>query len=557
MAQASFPPIPKDIPRWMYEAFRRLQTAGSQAQAGLAAIGRGEAPDGSGAPLPIDLSQFFYLPGRSGGQLGHGGALASENLTLSSTKATSKGFVYIGDPDIRIALNETNGWVGINESEPTVALHVQGTAIAGAATILPNADRSGGFNNTGSGGWAPDETHYYTGAGTPVSGAHYVALSSNDGTTSWVARNGGGASGIPNGDNPERLGLDGTIKAGTTYNVTVSLFALGASPDAGNFLVYLSDENGDLWASDTVDLNGLSTTPTTIIVPVETFGTPAGTDTANGLALSADASLGVGGVYVCVSYVAIVGVAEDIQRWYDATGTLVAWVENDGDFDMPQINLQTGATLGYWLRCASAATGLAAWTAPAALTKTDDTNVTLTLGGSPTTALLNAASLTLGWTGQLSISRGGVADKYPADVGKVVVVGETTSAANVLGKVDLTAQTGDIGATTLLTSDSDSVGIYRCVFYLKTTTAGSGGAATKIVITYNDGTSQTPEVILVPEIASPGGGAVNHDLTILNQASYGSIIVYAAASTAITFVTSGTYTGSPEYTLRARIERLG
>lgn len=42
-----------------------------------------------------------------------------------------------------------------------------------------------------------------------------------------------------------------------------------------------------------------------------------------------------------------------------------------------------------------------------ALTKTDDTNVTLTLGGSPTTALVNPASLTLGWTGQLSAARGG------------------------------------------------------------------------------------------------------------------------------------------------------
>jgi hypothetical protein len=47
------------------------------------------------------------------------------------------------------------------------------------------------------------------------------------------------------------------------------------------------------------------------------------------------------------------------------------------------------------------------WSAPAALTKTDDTNVTLTLGGNASTALLNAASLTLGWTGQLSTSRGG------------------------------------------------------------------------------------------------------------------------------------------------------
>ena len=43
----------------------------------------------------------------------------------------------------------------------------------------------------------------------------------------------------------------------------------------------------------------------------------------------------------------------------------------------------------------------------AALTKTDDTNVTLTLGGSPLTALVNAASLTLGWTGLLSKARGG------------------------------------------------------------------------------------------------------------------------------------------------------
>lgn len=43
----------------------------------------------------------------------------------------------------------------------------------------------------------------------------------------------------------------------------------------------------------------------------------------------------------------------------------------------------------------------------AALTKTDDANVTLTLGGSPNTALVNAASITVGWTGQLSFARGG------------------------------------------------------------------------------------------------------------------------------------------------------
>ncbi len=41
------------------------------------------------------------------------------------------------------------------------------------------------------------------------------------------------------------------------------------------------------------------------------------------------------------------------------------------------------------------------------LTRTDDTNVTLTLGGTPTGALINAVSLTLGWSGQLSVARGG------------------------------------------------------------------------------------------------------------------------------------------------------
>jgi hypothetical protein len=41
------------------------------------------------------------------------------------------------------------------------------------------------------------------------------------------------------------------------------------------------------------------------------------------------------------------------------------------------------------------------------LTRTNDTNVTLTLGGSPTTALLAATSLTMGWTGTLAVVRGG------------------------------------------------------------------------------------------------------------------------------------------------------
>lgn len=69
-------------------------------------------------------------------------------------------------------------------------------------------------------------------------------------------------------------------------------------------------------------------------------------------------------------------------------------------------------------------------TAGAALTKTDDSNVTLTLGGNDTTCLLRAASLTLGWTGQLSETRGGTAQSS-------YTLGDTlyASAANTLSKL--------------------------------------------------------------------------------------------------------------------------
>ena len=70
------------------------------------------------------------------------------------------------------------------------------------------------------------------------------------------------------------------------------------------------------------------------------------------------------------------------------------------------------------------------WSAPAALTKTDDTNVTLTLGGSASTALLNAASLTLGWTGQLSAARGGTGIGSYA-VGDLLYANTTTSLAKL------------------------------------------------------------------------------------------------------------------------------
>lgn len=57
---------------------------------------------------------------------------------------------------------------------------------------------------------------------------------------------------------------------------------------------------------------------------------------------------------------------------------------------------------------------------PAAMTKVDDTNVTLTLGGTPATSLLQSVSLTLGWTGQLGLTRGGTNASLVASNGGIV-----------------------------------------------------------------------------------------------------------------------------------------
>lgn len=86
-------------------------------------------------------------------------------------------------------------------------------------------------------------------------------------------------------------------------------------------------------------------------------------------------------------------------------------------FTTSEANPTTTPTLTFALSNAGAntyfgnATGSPAtpsYTLAGALTKVDDTNITLTLGGAPTTSLLAATSLTLGWTGQLAVTRGGL-----------------------------------------------------------------------------------------------------------------------------------------------------
>lgn len=93
-------------------------------------------------------------------------------------------------------------------------------------------------------------------------------------------------------------------------------------------------------------------------------------------------------------------------------------------------------------------------TGGAALTRTNDTNVTLTLGGTPSTALLVAASMTLGWSGQLANTRGGTGLDTSAASGVAQVASGTWSVSTALanGTTATTQSAGD--NTTKIATDA-------------------------------------------------------------------------------------------------------
>ena len=104
----------------------------------------------------------------------------------------------------------------------------------------------------------------------------------------------------------------------------------------------------------------------------------------------------------------------------------------------------------------------------AALTSSNDTNVQITLGGTPSTALLRAASLTMGWTGQLAVGRGGTG---AATLTGVVIGNATANMTAVAGTAGQflrrdtantayefrTLQGGDIAGSELTKTDDTNV----------------------------------------------------------------------------------------------------
>jgi hypothetical protein len=653
MKFAALLPLPKNIDRGLYEVIRALQLGQKASSLSINAIFRGE--DEGGGPL-IDLSDFFKLGGRPQDQHGHGSTRSGGHLTLSSTIAETKGFVYLGTNQ-GVAFDETNERVGIQITTPEAVLHVEGPITAGA--IVPSTPIYLGLSGPGNDMFnsvygaainpeAPtgtdllwyqqinteDNSDWIFGTGADGGRSRWTLTDTIDSSINqWTIRF--SALYDPVGDAPPaashllQFGLTDSSGDIQYYNYTVTTSTLGSSFEIHTVDLDFSPPfgSGDPYPNS-LQINvitggaGLPAGTSIQIAWVEIYPTATGLTTSTPLTLvrpnnSPSGSLAVS-LWQSTAAKTLVQINSDgkmilghtvtgpavtklvLQQTGSqtahllsvllSTGSEPSFIDSVGSWTMPQITLSTGATSGYWLRSSNGA-GLAAWTAPAALTKVDDTNVTLTLGGSPTTALLNATSLTLGWTGQLAISRGGTGQStalaafnalsplttlgdllshngtdnvrvagqitttrkllVQTGTGSVsalptwdtLVTGDLpTGTVTVVGSVTLANQGADIGTTNIVTSPA--VGNYEIEIVLLCTTADAGAGTLTVTIGWTDPVGATTDT------------SVTLPLTTTGRAR--GIFPIRVSSGNITYsVTGGGTYGTAQYNFYARVTNRG
>jgi hypothetical protein len=185
----------------------------------------------------------------------------------------------------------------------------------------------------------------------------------------------------------------------------------------------------------------------------------------------------------------------------------------------------------------------------AALTKTDDTNVTVALGGAPTTALLAATSLTLGWNGQLAVSRGGTGASTAATARSNLSAAQSgantdiTSVALTTGTITTApSSSNDIVNKSYADSIATGVNFHAACNYATT-------AALSAAYTYNNGASgvgATITAVAVGTLTIDGytftSGDVGKRILIKNEtgAYVSNVLPSAAFNGVYTLTTAGT-----------------
>jgi hypothetical protein len=343
---------------------------------------------------------------------GGGGGVSLTGLTGSKLLQTSVAGTALASADLSTFVSASSGVNTVDDAKGGVSLALDSAYTPTFAGLtVASADAAAGrlwtcTDVSGAGQWAPAPT---------VTAA---ALSKADDTNVTLT-----LSGSPG----TALLQAATITAGWTGQLGVTRGGTGLSTIAVGQLLYGSGSNTytALPGNTTAAKQFLSSTGTGAAAQAPVWGALAAADIPSAALTKTDdtnVTLTLGGS----ASSALVNAASLTLGW---TGQLGVTRGGTGlsAIEVGQLlygsgpNTYTalpGNTVASRLFLVSVGTGAAAqapaWSAlsgsditGAALTKTDDTNVTLTLGGSASSALLNAASLTLGWTGQLGVTRGG------------------------------------------------------------------------------------------------------------------------------------------------------
>jgi hypothetical protein len=338
----------------------------------------------NGSAVTLAAGKFWYDGSTGAWNLGMGNGNITQQVG-EEIFIYGKASAAITDSPLQIIYHTgTVGASGVITFAPTIAGITDVNAIIGIATeslALNGFGRATVFgvvrgittNGTAFGEtWADDDVIWYnpvTGNPTKVEPvAPYIKVQ-----VGLVIKAGPGGSGS------FQVGIArGSKLGGTDSNVQIG------TPSNGQILTY--DGAATYWKNTTL-----------------TAGTGVSITTSAGGVLTVSAT-GSGGTVTSVTGTSPVSVANG------TTTPVISLASGYGDTQNPYAS----KTANYVLAAPNGSAGVPTFRAlvaadvpGSALTKTDDTNVTLTLGGSATTALLNAASLTLGWTGQLGISRGG------------------------------------------------------------------------------------------------------------------------------------------------------
>ena len=185
---------------------------------------------------------------------------------------------------------------------------------------------------------------------------------------------------------------------------------------------------------------------------------------------------------------------------------------------------------------------------PAALTRTNDTNVTITLGGTPGSALLQAVSITLGWTGTLADSRIASATTWNAKQNAITLTTTGTSGAATLVGSTLNGPQYTASSSTIYVFNMNSFAVPNgSLFYgiylggtpvsPATVSTQYGGAATDFFPGYPMPVGAASTLVVILRIAQVAPtSAMTIKLANTSTSTFGPIITIAAGSAA------GTYT---------------